>query len=98
MINEREVTILETEHFGTLAYVEVGATCVGKIQQTHHQETFNRGEEKGMFLFGGSTVIVLGEPGKWTVDERILTHTRNGVEAYLKMGASLGTAKSKDQA
>ena len=92
MINERQVTILETERFGKLAYVEVGATCVGKIQQTHHQETFERGDEKGMFLFGGSTVIVLGEPGKWSVDERILNHTHEGVEAYLKMGQPLGRA------
>ena len=94
MINEREVTILETEHFGKLAYVEVGATCVGKIQQTHQEETFERGDEKGMFLFGGSTVIVLGEPGKWAVDDRILAHTNEGVEAYLKMGQSLGRALS----
>jgi phosphatidylserine decarboxylase len=92
MINERQVTILETEQFGKLAYVEVGATCVGKIQQTHHEETFERGDEKGMFLFGGSTVIVLGERGKWAPDERILTHTKEGVEAYLKMGQAVGTA------
>ena len=92
MINEREVTILETEQFGKLAYVEVGATCVGKIQQTHHAETFERGDEKGMFLFGGSTVIVLGERGKWAPDERILTHTKEGVEAYLKMGQAVGAA------
>ena len=92
MINERQVTILETEHFGKLAYVEVGATCVGKIQQTHHGESFERGDEKGMFLFGGSTVIVLGEPGKWVVDDRILAHTGESVEAYLKMGQPLGRA------
>ena len=93
MINEREVTILETEHFGKLAYVEVGATCVGKIKQTHTEETFERGDEKGMFLFGGSTVIVLGEPGKWAVDERILGYTEEGTEAYLKMGQALGRAQ-----
>lgn len=92
MINERQVTILETEHFGKLAYVEVGATCVGKIQQTHHEASFERGDEKGMFLFGGSTVIVLGEPGKWTLDRRILDHTNEGVEAYLKMGQAIGHA------
>jgi phosphatidylserine decarboxylase len=92
MINEREVTILETERFGKLAYVEVGATCVGKIKQTHHEETFERGDEKGMFLFGGSTVIVIGEPGRWAIDEQILEHSRDGVEAYLKMGQSLGRA------
>ena len=93
MINEREVTILETERFGKLAYVEVGATCVGKIQQTHEGTSFERGDEKGMFLFGGSTVIVLGEPGTWMPDERLLDYTQQGVEAYLKMGQPLGHAR-----
>ena len=92
MINEREVTILETEHFGKLAYIEVGATCVGKIKQTYQQDTFERGDEKGMFLFGGSTVIVIGERGRWHVDPRILEHTQNGVETYLKMGQALGNS------
>ena len=91
MINEREVTILDTEEFGKLAYIEVGATCVGKIKQTHTAETFERGDEKGMFLFGGSTVIVIGERGRWNINERILDYTRNGVETYLKMGQALGT-------
>jgi phosphatidylserine decarboxylase len=90
MINEREVTILETEQFGKLAYIEVGATCVGKIKQTYEQDIFVRGDEKGMFLFGGSTVIVIGERGHWNIDPRILEHTQNGVETYLKMGQALG--------
>ena len=34
MINELEITTLETDRFGKLVYVEVGATCVGKIKQT----------------------------------------------------------------
>jgi phosphatidylserine decarboxylase len=93
MVNERHVTIMETERFGRLAYVEVGATCVGKIEQTHHETSFERGDEKGMFLFGGSTVIVLGEPGKWVMDERLLKHTEAGVEAYIKMGQAIGRAR-----
>jgi phosphatidylserine decarboxylase len=92
MINERQVSILETEHFGKLAYVEVGATCVGRIVQTHEGMRFSRGDEKGMFLFGGSTVIVIGECGRWQPDGRMLEHTRAGRETYLKMGARLGRA------
>ena len=90
MVNERAITILETEHFGKLAYIEVGATCVGKIVETHTTDRFERGEEKGMFLFGGSTVIVFGEPGRWRPDPAIVDHTNNGIEAYLKMGQGLG--------
>ncbi len=92
MINERQVTILETHQFGKLAYVEVGATCVGKIKQTYTGDAFARGDEKGMFLFGGSTVIVIGEKGRWEIDAGILGHTTNGVETYLKMGQALGQA------
>jgi phosphatidylserine decarboxylase len=92
MINERQVTILETARFGKLAYVEVGATCVGKIVQTHFGESFSRGEEKGMFLFGGSTVIVIGEKGRWQIDPAMVERTREGRETYLKMGAKLAAA------
>ena len=92
MINEREVTIMETERFGKLAFIEVGATCVGKIVQTYEGKQFARGDEKGMFLFGGSTVIVLGEKGRWHIDPQILDNTAQGIETYLKMGRALGRA------
>ncbi len=94
MTNEREITILQTENFGKLAYIEVGATCVGKIEQTYTGTTFARGDEKGMFLFGGSTVIVIGEKGRWTIDPRILANTNEGIETYLKMGRPLGGAST----
>ena len=91
-INERTVTILETKNFGKLAYVEVGAICVGKIVQSRDMlGSFSRGEEKGYFLFGGSTVIVLGEKGRWKPDDVILEHTKNGMEVYQKLGSRLGT-------
>lgn len=95
MINERQISILETATFGRLAYVEVGATCVGRIVQTHEGETFARGDEKGMFLFGGSTVIVLGEPGRWQPEAAIAERTAAGTETYLKMGSALGQTSTQ---
>jgi phosphatidylserine decarboxylase len=94
MINERQVTILDTVSFGRLAYVEVGATCVGRIVQTHSGTTFSRGDEKGMFLFGGSTVIVIGERGRWRMAPGIVENTDQGIETYIKMGRSIGSASS----
>ncbi|MAF77607.1 MAG: phosphatidylserine decarboxylase [Halobacteriovoraceae bacterium] len=92
-INERAVTIFETKHFGKLAYVEVGAICVGKIIQSREMRgEFKRGEEKGYFLFGGSTVIVLGEKGKWKPDDIVLEHTKKGMEVYQKLGSQIGEA------
>ena len=89
-VNERHVSILETPDFGKLAYIEVGAICVGKIIQSRELKgSFKRGEEKGYFLFGGSTVIVLGEKGAWKPDPIILDHTSKGIEVYQKLGSPI---------
>lgn len=85
--NERYVSILQTENFGRLGYIEVGAICVGKIVQTHRwNKPFQRGEEKGYFLFGGSTVILVGEKGAWKPSADITKNTANGIETYLHLG------------
>lgn len=90
-VNERTVAVLDTRGFGKLAYVEVGALCVGKIVQTHSGEkAFRRGDEKGYFLFGGSTVIVLGEPGRWKPDADLLEQTRARRETFVRLGERIG--------
>jgi phosphatidylserine decarboxylase len=92
--NERYVSILQTENFGRLAYIEVGAICVGKIVQSHRwNKSFMRGEEKGYFLFGGSTVIVLGEKGIWRPSKDIVTNTSNGMETYLQLGQEVAVKR-----
>mgnify|MGYP003952948819 CR=1 FL=1 len=91
--NEREISILQTENFGKIGYVEVGAMMVGKIVQSFEKDTFQKGEEKGYFLFGGSTVIVFGEKGKWIPDADILENTSKGIETFIKLGRSTGTKR-----
>lgn len=93
MENERRVTILDTKNFGKLAYVEVGAICVGKIIQSREMKgDFQRGEEKGYFLFGGSTVILLGEKGKWKPDDVVIENTKKGIEVYQQLGTRIAQA------
>jgi len=95
MENERRVSILETENFGKLAFVEVGATCVGRIVQSHDENIeFKRAQEKGYFLFGGSTVIVFGQKGKWEISEDIRTNTLQGREVLVRLGQAVAIAKS----
>ena len=90
--NERYVSILQTENFGKLAYIEVGAICVGKIVQSHRwDKSFMRGEEKGYFLFGGSTVILVGEKGAWKPSRDITENTSHGIETYLQLGQEVAT-------
>lgn len=89
MLNERQVTIMDTLNFGKLAYIEVGATMVGKIIQSTELNSFSRGEEKGYFLFGGSTVIVLGEKGKWRPTADLIKNTAEGIETWVPLGQKL---------
>ncbi len=89
--NCREYTVLHTENFGESVQVEVGALMVGRIVNNSPQ-TFSRGEEKGRFEFGGSTIIVLLEKGKATVDGEILENSRLGYETIVKCGEKIGLA------
>lgn len=91
--NERRVSILETQNFGKLAYIEVGATCVGKIVQSFDEsKAFSKGQEKGYFLFGGSTVIIIGEKGAWKPSSDILENTKNKKETYIHLGDEVARA------
>ncbi len=87
--NCREVTVLHTEHFGDAAEVEVGAMFVGRIVN-EEKERFSRGEEKGRFEFGGSTVVLLLEKGRAELDGEFFSNTQNGLETKVKCGERIG--------
>lgn len=91
--NAREYTILVTDNFGTLIQVEVGALLVGKIKNHHKGGKQGRGYEKGMFEFGGSTVVLLVRKDKVIIDEEIVNNTNNNKETVVKAGEIIGRAK-----
>lgn len=86
--NCREVTLLETENFGKMAMIEVGATLVGKIKN-HHKQNFLRNDEKGYFEFGGSTIVVLLE-NKIQIDQDIIDANEKDFEVKVKAGERIG--------
>jgi phosphatidylserine decarboxylase len=89
--NERLVSILECSGFGKLAFVEVGALSVGRIVQMHPCDTpFRRGEEKSVFKFGGSAIVVFGEPAAWRPSDDLLQHTTEGLETLVRLGEPIG--------
>ncbi len=89
--NKREWSTFHSDHFGDVLYIEVGATFVGSILQTYTPHTrVNRGDEKGYFKFGGSTVILFFEADKVKIDEDILEQTKLGYESYVLMGERIG--------
>lgn len=89
--NKREITSFNSNSFDEIAIVEVGATCVGTIIQTYRPGMpVKRGEEKGYFKFGGSTVILFLKKGQLKIDEDIIKNTRDGFETRVYMGEALG--------
>ena len=89
--NTREFSILKSEHFGNVLMMEVGAMMVGKIDNYHEEKMVCRGEEKGKFEFGGSTVILCLEKNRVDIDRDILYNTEQGIETVVKMGEKIGT-------
>ncbi len=90
--NCREYTIMVTARFGTVAQIEVGALLVGRIDNHDGAGPIRRGEEKGRFLYGGSTVVLLLEKDRVALDEALFTATANGIETPVVMGQVLGRA------
>lgn len=90
--NCREYTFLNTRNFGECAQVEVGAMMVGKIKNLHQEHSFKRGEEKGFFEFGGSTVILLIKKNRVIIDEDIALNSKNFTETVVKIGEKIGRA------
>ncbi len=85
--NRRVLNILETERFGKIAFVEIGATNVGSIVNTREVgDTVARGDEAGYFNFGGSCVITLFPKSAnihW--NETLLEMSQQSVECYSKV-------------
>ena len=88
--NCREYSVMKTENFGTIVQMEVGAMLVGKIHNHHGRHVIRRGEEKGCFLYGGSTIIILAQPGKVVLDDNILKASARGEETAVVMGECIG--------
>lgn len=92
--NKRSVTLIDTEAFGTVAYVEVGAFGVGSIVNTKREGRVEKMEEKGYFKFGGSTVVLVFEPGKVKFSEDLVGNSALGRETLVKVGQDFATVSA----
>ncbi|MGK5594383.1 MAG: archaetidylserine decarboxylase [Parachlamydiaceae bacterium] len=89
--NKRTLCCLDTKKFGQVLYLEIGATSVGSIHQTYQPFCpYLKGEEKGYFSFGGSSLILLFEPKSIQFDEDLVQASKEGVEIRCLMGQSMG--------
>lgn len=88
--NTREYSLLESLRFGTVLQMEVGAAMVGRIVNAPGSRDVRRGEEKGRFEFGGSTVIVLLQKGRAILDADLLRNTAQDAETVVRLGERIG--------
>lgn len=91
-LNKREFSIISNPLFGDVVMAEVGATMAGSMVQTYTGDLVKKGEEKGYFKFGGSTVVLLFEKNKIQIDNDLLIHTLKGYETTIKVGERIGAS------
>ena len=91
--NCREYTLLKTENFGSVVQLEVGAMLVGKIKNYHGAGAVKRGDEKGLFCYGGSTIVVLLQKDAVKLPEYIFEATKAGKEIEVRMGEQIGISE-----
>ncbi len=90
--NKRSITELVTQHHGTVICMEIGATCVGSIHQTFTPgQEVQKGDEKGYFAFGGSSTLLMFQPGTVTLSNDLLQTSQKIMELYAKVGSPAGS-------
>jgi phosphatidylserine decarboxylase len=92
--NKRMTTDFRSEHFGDVLLVEVGALTVGTIVQTYVPGAVRRGEEKGYFRFGGSTIVLLFAPNTLDFDPALVADSAQGLEVQVRAGDPIAIACS----
>ncbi len=88
--NKRDYTLIATAFFDTVVMAEVGATMVGSIVQTYSGKRVTKGEEKGYFKFGGSSIVLLFKPYTFKADRDLLVNSANFLETQICMGERIG--------
>ena len=90
--NCREYTVIDSADFGRAVQAEIGAMLVGRI--VNHMPgagRVRRGEEKGHFAYGGSTILLLLRKDAAVLRGDILRASASGAETPVKLGERIGT-------
>jgi phosphatidylserine decarboxylase len=91
-LNRRSWCAMDTAHFGTVVQTEIGALVVGGIVNHRSDCAVRRGEEKGHFAYGGSTIVLLLRKDAARILPEILAASARGEEFPVRMGQRIGTA------
>ena len=90
--NKRSLSVIESEGFGRVVTLEVGATNVGSWDYTFTADSrVVKGQEKGFFKFGGSLTITVFRKGVMKLADDLAANGARQREVYAKIGDRMGT-------
>ncbi|KAG5940116.1 hypothetical protein E4U60_000587 [Claviceps pazoutovae] len=96
--NVRVVVPIDSVVHGRVMVICVGAMMVGSTVITREEgERVKRAEELGYFKFGGSTVLLLFEPGKMVFDDDLVDNSGGALETLIRVGMSIGHSPDMGQ-
>ncbi|EEQ90919.2 phosphatidylserine decarboxylase [Blastomyces dermatitidis ER-3] len=89
--NVRIIVPIDSVEHGRVMVICVGAMMVGSTVITAEGgQKVARGDELGYFKFGGSTLLVLFEPGKIAFDSDLVGNSLGALETLVRVGMSIG--------
>ncbi|KYK56916.1 Phosphatidylserine decarboxylase [Drechmeria coniospora] len=96
--NVRVLVPIESAEHGRVMVICVGAMMVGSTVITREEgDEVRRAEELGYFKFGGSTILLLFEPGKMRFDDDLADNSNGALETLIRVGMSIGHSPNEPQ-
>ncbi|KAJ4006889.1 phosphatidylserine decarboxylase [Fusarium irregulare] len=96
--NVRVLVPIDSECHGRVMVICVGAMMVGSTVITRNEgDKVQRAEELGYFKFGGSTILLLFEPGRMVFDDDLVDNGNDALETLVRVGMSVGHTPSEPQ-
>uniref|UniRef100_A0A7S1MC57 Phosphatidylserine decarboxylase n=1 Tax=Neobodo designis TaxID=312471 RepID=A0A7S1MC57_NEODS len=100
-LNQRQVVIIDAGAvIGKVAFVAIGATCVGSVVLQDASgaplavgQLIDKGNQLGIMQFGGSTVVTLFAPDRIEFDEDLKFRSSFPVETFLQVNTQIGLSR-----
>jgi phosphatidylserine decarboxylase len=94
--NARDYVVIDSPEFGEVLFVAIGATNVGTVYFHEKCRTvgskIEKGDEIGIFQFGGSSIIVAFQKDRIDFDEDLRDCSNAAIQVSVEIGMSLGMA------
>ncbi|KAH8725926.1 phosphatidylserine decarboxylase-domain-containing protein [Phaeosphaeriaceae sp. PMI808] len=94
--NVRVICPIDSVTHGRVMVICIGAMMVGSTVITRKKgDRVRRAEELGYFKFGGSTLLLLFEPGQMRYDDDLVDNSNSALETLVRVGMSIGHSPNR---